>query len=362
VSGGVVLITDVAFWRGGAGHRERICALARYLSAQMPLTTVYLGGMRVEDLALAEGLGVGGKILALKSPISTPEAVCAGLHRLIASVRPRAVLFEYLRLNGLLPGVPAGVLKMVDIHDIVSERDAAFLAAGAPLDRPALGTQEELDLLSRFDRILAISLPEKERLAAALGGERVLYVPHAVQAEPCETRPYAKTVGFVGSRYAPNVDGVRWLVGEIWPRVNGHQLRLAVFGTVCDALADWPAGVEPRGMVPDTRSVYEEIDIAVNPVRFGAGLKIKTVEALAHGMPLVTTAHGASGMEDGAGHAFMVADHPADFAAAISRLASDAAARRALASAGAAYAASRFSPDAAFGELKGCLLEAGAAS
>jgi len=51
----------------------------------------------------------------------------------------------------------------------------------------------------------------------------------------------------------------------------------------------------------------------INPIRFGAGLKIKNVEALAHGLPLVTTTHGSRGIEAGVNNAFLYGDEAGEF-------------------------------------------------
>ncbi|NRB47195.1 MAG: glycosyltransferase family 4 protein [Saprospiraceae bacterium] len=59
-----------------------------------------------------------------------------------------------------------------------------------------------------------------------------------------------------------------------------------------------------HGYVPNLQSIFNDIDIMINPVQMGAGLKIKSVEAMANGLPLVTTTHSATGLMKAKGKGF----------------------------------------------------------
>ena len=99
---------------------------------------------------------------------------------------------------------------------------------------------------------------------------------------------------------------------SVWPALferYGRRIALNVAGRISDVrekLAAHP-GVQVLGQQDDLNLFYASQHILVNPVRFGGGLKIKNVEALAAGRPLLTTPQGALGLEDGAGEAFLVA-------------------------------------------------------
>jgi glycosyltransferase involved in cell wall biosynthesis len=81
-----------------------------------------------------------------------------------------------------------------------------------------------------------------------------------------------------------------------------------------------PAGVLMHGPQTDLAAFYARADVCINPVRHGSGLKIKTIEALAHGKALVSTSHGSRGLEAHAGAAYLVANDPGDFAQAVLNL------------------------------------------
>jgi glycosyltransferase involved in cell wall biosynthesis len=109
--------------------------------------------------------------------------------------------------------------------------------------------------------------------------------------------------------------------------------------------------VRAFGVVPKARDAWAQLDVAINPVRWGSGLKIKTVEAFATGVPLVTTTEGARGVSAQAGSSFLLADDPGLFAQHVLDLINSAALRRSVADAGFAWASKTLSPDACFGPL-----------
>lgn len=98
------------------------------------------------------------------------------------------------------------------------------------------------------------------------------------------------------------------------PPISGAKLRIG--GGICSSIKPCP-GIELSGAVQDLESFYSGCTLAINPVQVGSGLKIKTIEAMGWGMPLVTTSAGASGLEGEAGKSFVLAEDPATFARAI---------------------------------------------
>lgn len=91
------------------------------------------------------------------------------------------------------------------------------------------------------------------------------------------------------------------------------QLKLLVYGIVCDWVdTNTNERIYLKRFEPDIEKIYREADSIINPVRFGAGIKIKNIVALANGIPLVTTTHGARGLEVMIDKGMLVADEPND--------------------------------------------------
>jgi len=99
---------------------------------------------------------------------------------------------------------------------------------------------------------------------------------------------------------SPNADGLRWFVSEVLPHlvVALPWVRLRVTGANPPPSVRRLAGphVEFVGYVQDLAELYDAARVVISPIRFGAGVKIKTVEAIQYGVPTVTTTHGADGI------------------------------------------------------------------
>lgn len=157
---------------------------------------------------------------------------------------------------------------------------------------------------------------------------------------------------FTGSINHPNVDGLRWFLAEVWPqvitRVPGASFH--VCGSVCEVVNSGGPGVVFRGEVPDLSKEYVEASLGIICLQSGSGLKIKIVEALAHGVPCVTTTIGAQGLERVDTSPFVVADAAQEFADRVAELLADDNARQRL-KAGIPGHCAQFSPDRVFADL-----------
>jgi glycosyltransferase involved in cell wall biosynthesis len=138
---------------------------------------------------------------------------------------------------------------------------------------------------------------------------------------------------FVGNlSYQPNIDAACGLVQDVLPRLQPLLDEAATVtlvgplgadGTVA-ALGGRP-GVRVTGFVPDLESYYANADVVVAPLTAGSGTRIKLLEALARGLPVVTSSAGAAGLDVHDGVQLLIADSPDETARAILRLAHDRA-------------------------------------
>ena len=180
-------------------------------------------------------------------------------------------------------------------------------------------------------------------------------VPHPPFLEMTHVGETCTQVGYVASPYQPNIDGLKWFLDNVWPAIlKKYNLTLNVYGNIGAGFykeAKKMKNVLFRGFTEDLKEAYKGMDIVINPVRCGAGLKIKNVEALGFGIPLITTFHGASGMEDGASTAFLVADTPKEFIVAFEKVMEDVAFRTQIGKAGFEYANINFSKEKSYGSL-----------
>jgi polysaccharide biosynthesis protein PslH len=161
--------------------------------------------------------------------------------------------------------------------------------------------------------------------------------PRPVPA-PTARRPGGRPVVlFLGSLdNANNEVGIRWFVDECWPALRS-QAELHVVGRrgapalIAHLVA---AGARVTVDAPDVAPVLAAADVFVNPVRGGAGINIKMVDALAAALPVVTTTVGARGLHWRPDEHLVVADGPVAFRSAVADLLADAERRAVLGSAG----------------------------
>jgi glycosyltransferase involved in cell wall biosynthesis len=351
----VDLITDVPFWTAVRGDASRIRSLAEFLAPRTALRIVYLAkpGILAERVVRAR-MRAGGADFPFAGIAFEPSSraqVTADLTTVLREDVAAVALVEYVQLSWLLDLLPQGTRPFLDTHQIAHERNERFAAAGLP----TIGTFDaaaEYAAFSRYERVILIQEEDRDTAARRIDPGRLLVAPHPVRRFETEIRAHVRRVGFVGSDYLPNVDGLGWFLGAVWPRI-GDAVELDIYGAVATRLdpARVPSNARCLGHVDDLDAAYRTLDVAINPVRVGGGLKIKTVEALGAGLPLVTTPEGARGLLDAAGDAYLLAHDADEFAAHLAQLLASRDLRSRLASGARRLAAERFSPEACFGPL-----------
>lgn len=242
----------------------------------------------------------------------------------------------------------------VDLH-YLRERRAAELSGDAAALRAAMRTRElELALIRDADATLVVSDVERTLLAldAAGANVRVLSNLHR-EAPPGPAWSKRKGLLFVGGfRHPPNVDAVLWFAREVFPHIRAAQPSIefhCVGGDVppeIARLADIP-GARIHGHVPDLQPLLDGARVSLAPLRYGAGVKGKVNQAMAHGLPVVATTAAVEGMHLRDGKDVLVADDAAAFASAVMRLHDDEALWAQLSANGRDNVARHFSLDAA---------------
>jgi sugar transferase (PEP-CTERM/EpsH1 system associated) len=165
---------------------------------------------------------------------------------------------------------------------------------------------------------------------------------------PAPERAEADHLVFVGvMNYLPNVDGCRWFVGEVWPRIRAARpgARFTIVGSDPEpavlALGQTP-GVTVTGAVDEPRDFLERAAVSVAPLRIARGIQNKVLEALAMGLPTVGTTSATQGVEGEAGRHFLVADGAEAFAQAVLGLLADPAGARQLGARGRSFVEERY--------------------
>jgi polysaccharide biosynthesis protein PslH len=356
------LTPELPYWPGGSGGSTRQFHLIRRLRERGHEVTVVAPvhpSQRDGPQALR---ATGAKLLAVERPAGRASEVMHAVARrpslaleairrpLVAwqvevfwtalrplaqralAERPDVVLVEHDWAARWADDLPAGVPRVLALENLswgYYEARARSASGGARAllslearrfrryDRAALGA---------YDLLLAMSQTDRVSLAG-VSDVRAEVIPNGVDTTALRPAPApnAPALLFTGTMsYPPNAEALIWLLREIWPRVRDAvpDARLLVVGRdVPDEarrLAD--PRVEIAGWVSDMAPWFARASVVVVPILSGGGTRLKVLDGLASGRPVVSTSMGAEGIAIDDGTHAVIADSPDAFAQTAIRL------------------------------------------
>lgn len=194
-----------------------------------------------------------------------------------------------------------------------------------------------------YDLLVTLSDADREGIQH-LSGTRCEVVPVGVDTDglalpAADANPAEPVLLFTGTlRWAPNREGLLWLLREVWPMVRDRSpsARLVIVGAhpPAEALSLADERVEFTGYVDDIRPSFERASVILVPILSGSGVRLKLIDGLATGRPVVATPLGALGFEVRDGEHLLIADSAQAFADAVSRLLADGELRARIGAAG----------------------------
>lgn len=373
-----LMATDIRFWMNDKGSATRISHLLHHIHEEGSFTPVvyFAGQLRLDDVEALHRhypnlmlfySDVPGRYLfdyrtndyttkTLRDFYSTIQR--NEFYSLLETLKPQTCIVEYIRLSFLMESMPDHLRHScsfaIDTHDIMHARAITF--SGAGIDHwLRISRDEEIAALAQFDIVIAIQNKEYKMLQDMLPTSHVELVGHAEEIM-CSRRPSLDgpvQIGYFATRSEPNIHAIQHFIDIIWPSIDTSEAEMRIFGTICTSIRipNGITNIHLEGFVEDLQESYKLLDIIVNPVRFGGGIKIKNVEAICKGLPLLTTSHGAEGLESGAGTAFLVENSDKDFAKALSSLISKPELRQSISNKAIQYAETHLSCSAVYDPL-----------
>ena len=202
-------------------------------------------------------------------------------------------LVNYVWFSKGLDVVPETTYKIIDTHDVFGDRH--IVAAEAGLEPVWFYTTKALEALGleRADLILAIQSEEAKYfeglVETPISTVGYLVPPVVLVEEPHETSAKIN-IGYIGSGNPFNVTSILALHDFVsqYPCLL-EKFEFSIAGTICSALKSKVPNFNLVGLVDELDDFYRVIDVVVNPMIGGTGLKIKSLEALSYGKPLIAT-------------------------------------------------------------------------
>jgi glycosyltransferase involved in cell wall biosynthesis len=212
---------------------------------------------------------------------------------------------------------------------------------------------DERRLCASFNVNIVVSDQDRKLLEAIQPDGRYYLVENGVDTEyfkPAAADPEAHSAIFTGLlRWGPNISAMEFLVRSVWPRVKErfHDARLYLAGKNPPArVLAWPKEDSSIAVIPnpeDMRSWLARASVSVCPILEGGGTRLKILDALAMGKPVVSTTIGCEGLRVTSGQDILLADEPLEFAAQIMQLFENADLRRRIGVAGRHLVEQRYS-------------------
>jgi glycosyltransferase involved in cell wall biosynthesis len=291
------------------------------------------------------------------------------VERALAETNFDAVHVDHLQMAQFVPpGLAARTRVVLDHHNIehrIPQRLAETPGAANPLLRWYWGREWpklrdwELAACCRCDRVLVVSDEDKDgliALAPALAG-RLDVVPIGVDTDyfaPIRPwRPGSRTLLSIGTMFwPPNVDSMLHFCADILPKIKKRvpDVKVNIVGArpvkaVCVLGERDPDTIVVTGSVPDVRPYGEDCGAFIVPLRAGSGMRVKILNALAMGLPVVSTSVGAEGIEVTNGENIVLADGAEDFADAVVRVLTEPALAQKIARGGRSLMDARYAWD-----------------
>jgi len=313
-------------------------------------------------------LGLPGRTPLQMSYYADP-AMTAAVEKLTAEIQPDLVYAHTIRMGQYSEPLDSSMTKVLamQISMTLNYRRLAEHSSN-PISKFFFNTEYnkvrrfEAEFAHEFDKVLLISEHDLNAIEQKKPLENVFFSPHGVDYkyfEPDKSVEKRKnTLIFTGNMsYAPNTDAIQYFYTEIFPRIQQEipDTKLWIVGAnksaIVSALGEDPA-VTVTGRVPDLRDYTNQAQVALAPIRIGAGLQNKVLEGMSMGMPMVVTSVANEGIKAIPDENILIGDTPERFADQVITLLKDDAMQKQIGEAARHFIVEKWSWEKHFGDLE----------
>lgn len=207
-------------------------------------------------------------------------------------------------------------MTIIDTHDLLSSQHQSD-----PGFDPGVALADELRRLSHFRQIWTISA-EETYFFRQFYKDKVRYIPMMMDDPGATLTPFDQRdfdLIYVATDNPHNLASAEWFFKTVYPLLP-ETLKFCVIGTIIGHIPENLGNITRVPFAPDLRAYYDRSRVSLCPMLTGTGVKVKVVEAMAHGLPVVCSEAGVDGMPDKSNNGCLVSNDPAEFAGHIMQL------------------------------------------
>lgn len=321
----ILIATDIQFLHRMKGNSNRIKSYWEYLKSIVDIDTLFLTDDKVEKqegiFYYSDFLPKERKSVIIEQPYGISNQVKYEYKLAFDNFIERGedydyIIIPYIWLSYLIDTKPKTNAKfIIDTHDSFSGRTKSLETIGQKFTSSCT-VEEEKFCLRNFDYIMAISESEKQTFED-MGYNNVFVAKYFYKPQQSK-----KKLGMIGSQSVHNIDALWWFYENVFKQIE-EDYYLYICGDLakCQQVQDSYKGKKNIVLyeyIWNIEDFYNMVDICINPVRAGSGLKIKNIEAISFCKPIITTSLGAQGMQDEEDNLLLaIADTPGEWVSEI---------------------------------------------
>ena len=217
---------------------------------------------------------------------------------------PDILIVNYTYYSKLFNYTTGNCLKILDTHDSMYNRFKLIYNNKRRYKNLRISLLDEINCLNRSDIVISIQNNEEQFFKDNGCKSEVITIGHVKDFYQSDISSFKYKILYVGANYSANIESLRNFLINIWPNLNKHfknKIELLVVGDIFDSFQFESNvcfdNVSFLGRVEDLNCIYDQVDFSINPILYGSGLKIKNVESLSMGKPIVTMTYGIDGLE-----------------------------------------------------------------
>ncbi|MEA2019419.1 MAG: glycosyltransferase [Campylobacterota bacterium] len=209
-----------------------------------------------------------------------------------------AVLTNYIFHSKFLDLLPKNIYKIIDTHDRFTDRYKLFSKnKDIKYTWHSYSKEDESKALNRADIVIAIT-DEENRYFSSISKSKVMTLGHIENKKYLDQKyDSVKKIGFIGGPNQVNIVAINSFLDQFYKTSkNTNNIEIVIAGRICNHIKNKHKNIKLLGLVENLKQFYKDVDLIINPLMFGTGQKIKSIEALSFGLPILSTNIGFEGI------------------------------------------------------------------